>query len=191
MKNKLVYIAMFVAGAACGAGVTWQYFKKKYEQIAKEEIASVKATLLNKKKDTPDVSEPDENLAELKSDVKHLYSTEEKENYQNIAMTYTNYNDPGNDVKLDAARSVDHPYVIRPEEFDEIGYETVTLYYYADDFLADERDELVDDIENTVGLDFATHFGEFEDDSVFIRNDAKEVDYEILMSQQNYADIVN
>lgn len=179
---------MFVAGAACGAGVTWQYFKKKYEQIAKEEIASVKATLLNKK-DTPTESEmefePDRNPVEpeIRTQI---------EDYKDVVKQYVNYSNLVEQAtKPEVTRSVDHPYVIRPEEFDEIGYETVTLYYYADDFLADERDELVDDIENTVGLDFATHFGEFEDDSVFIRNDAKEVDYEILMSQQNYADIVN
>lgn len=176
---------MFVAGAACGAGATWQYFKKKYEQIAKEEIDSVKATLLNKKKDTPTKPEVESKPDTTKTDTKPL-NTKEKENYQNIAAGYVNYNDPGNDVKMNAARSVDKPYVIRPDEFDEIGYETVTLYYYEDKYLADERDELVDDIENTVGFDFATHFGEYEDDSVFIRNDTKEVDYEILMSQQSY-----
>lgn len=33
------------------------------------------------------------------------------------------------------------------------------------------------------------HFGEYEDDSVYVRNDAKKCDYEILLDQRNYQEI--
>ena len=86
------------------------------------------------------------------------------------------------------------PYVISPEEFGEMedeGYETISLIYYADKVLTDDDNELVEDVENTVGTESLTHFGEYEDDSVFVRNDRLKADYEILLDTRNYSDVVN
>ena len=49
--------------------------------------------------------------------------------------------------------------------------------------------EIVDDIEKVVGEDSLEHFGEYEDDSVYVRNDSKKCDYEILLDQRNYQEI--
>ena len=63
----------------------------------------------------------------------------------------------------------DKPYVISPEEFGEYEeYEKISLTYYGDQVLADENDELVEDVEGAVGFESLTHFGEYEDDSVFV-----------------------
>ena len=40
--SKSTNIVMFVLGAAVGSAATWYFTKKKYEQIAQEEIDSVK-----------------------------------------------------------------------------------------------------------------------------------------------------
>lgn len=40
-----------------------------------------------------------------------------------------------------------------------------------------------------LGGDSLEHFGEYEDDSVYVRNDAKKCDYEILLDQRNYQEI--
>ena len=86
---------------------------------------------------------------------------------------------------------VDKPYVIAPEEFGEMdGYNTISLTYYADNVLADDIDELVEDVDETVGLDSLNHFGEYEDDSVFVRNDRLRSDYEILRDNRTYEDWV-
>ena len=83
------------------------------------------------------------------------------------------------------------PYVISPEEFGEFeDYERISLSYYADQILADEDDEKVEDVDNVVGLESLIHFGEFEDDSVFVRNDRLKCDYEILLDQRTYSDII-
>ena len=42
----------------------------------------------------------------------------------------------------------------------------------------------------TIGKDSLTHFGEYEDDSVFVRNDRLKADYEILMDQRTYAEVL-
>ena len=50
--------------------------------------------------------------------------------------------------------------------------------------------DIVDDIEETVGIDSLTHFGEYEDGSVFVRNDERKCDYEILLDHRNYEDVI-
>ena len=69
-------------------------------------------------------------------------------------------------------------------------YSTISLTYYSDDVLTYESDELVEDVDDIVGADFAEHFGEYEDDSVFIRNDRMKTDFEILADKRNYSDVV-
>ena len=45
-------------------------------------------------------------------------------------------------------------------------------------------------MENTVGEDFEEHFGDYEEDSVFVRNDELGLDYEILRDMRNFSDVV-
>ena len=69
----------------------------------------------------------------------------------------------------------------------EEDYTKVSLTYFADGILADECGEIVDDVEEIIG-DGLDHFGEYEDDSVFVRSDAKRCDYEILKDLRDFSD---
>lgn len=51
MNKKLFGVIMFAVGAAVGSAVTWKLVKTKYEQIAEEEIASVKDELLGQREE--------------------------------------------------------------------------------------------------------------------------------------------
>ena len=62
-------------------------------------------------------------------------------------------------------------------------------YYEGDGFLADDMDELVDDIEDVVGFESLNHFGEYEEDAVHVRNDRLKADYEILVDTGNYNEV--
>ena len=87
--------------------------------------------------------------------------------------------------------SRDEPYIITPEEFGEIEeYDKITLTFYADKIVADENNEMMDDteIQQSIGFESLGHFGEYEDDSVFVRNDRLKTDYEILLDEENYSD---
>ena len=44
--------------------------------------------------------------------------------------------------------------------------------------------------EESVGKESLTHFGEYEDDSVFVRNDNLKADYEILADKRTYAELL-
>lgn len=164
---KLNNLIMFAAGAAIGSLVTWKLIKTKYEQIAQEEIDSVKEVYSNRNKteETADESKTDwidESIETLNNIIKesgYANASEEKEE----------------EIKME-------PYVIRPDEFGELDYDAITLTYYSNDILTDEMDQPMDEeeIEATIGQDSLTHFGEYEDDSVFVRNDELKIDYEIL-----------
>ncbi|HZK46450.1 MAG TPA: hypothetical protein VFC64_00760, partial [Atopostipes sp.] len=108
---------------------------------------------------------------------------------------YINYSDVEPETNKEEVNEesmdIDIPYVIPPEEFGEFdNYEKIGLTYYADQVLTDDDDKSVEDIEDTVGFDSLNHFGEYEDDSVFVRNDRLKCDYEILLDQRNYSDVI-
>lgn len=184
--SKVTNFVMFAMGTAVGSVITWHCVKKKYEQIAQEEIDSVKAVFMKKDPDmevtvseTPHQAEP--RKVEEKPSISEYAALLKNEGY-------TNYSGTG---KEEQTSMNDKPYVISPEEFGEYEeYEKISLTYYADQVLADENDELVEDVEGAVGFESLTHFGEYEDDSVFVRNDRLKCDYEILLDQRTYSDVV-
>ena len=189
--NKARGFVMFVLGAAVGSVATWQYAKKKYEQIAQEEIDSVKE-IFSRRESAADVEivTPEPQTAKVgkpeeKPDITEYAARLEREGY-------TNYSNVSAGEKKEEQEAMEmKPYVISPDEFGEFeDYERISLSYYADQILADEDDEKVEDVDNVVGLESLTHFGEFEDDSVFVRNDRLKCDYEILLDQRTYSDVI-
>ena len=84
------------------------------------------------------------------------------------------------------------PYVIDPDDFGEEGYHTVSLDYYADGVLAYMDSGAVikpEEVDEIVGRDSLTRFGEYERDTVYVRNDKRKTDYEILANVDKYSDI--
>ena len=197
MNSKLLSFLAFIMGASVGSLATWKFVEKKYKQIAQEEIDSVKETYAKMRKDDLEAKQADleEAKAKLHSDASEKVETpevkpEEVKEYEDVIArhNYTSYsnniNEKGGDVMTD------RPYIIPPEDFgDYPDYETISLTYYNDKVLTDEYNEIVDDIDDLIGEDSLNHFGEYEDDSVFVRNDALKVDYEILLDSANYSDI--
>lgn len=180
-KNTLINFALFTTGAAIGSVVTWKLLKTKYEQIAQEEIESVKETFQRLRED-----EEDELVGDIDIPTEPDHRTAEKPPLAEYAARVRDleYGDGEHEEKED--EPVDKPYVIEPGEFDELGYETVTLYLYEDGTITDEQDNIIDDIEGMTGAELIKHFGEYEDDSVFVRSDARQCDYEILRCQGKF-----
>lgn len=187
--NKTKNFMMFVLGVAVGSVVTWRYVEKKYERIAQEEIDSVKEVFSRREAEFTEDTEVQikaDNAKEKPSVIEYAARLREQ--------GYTNYSDMV-DEKLEEVKeepmSIDKPYVITPEEFGDLDdYEIISLTYYADQILADDNDVIVDDIEDVVGFDSLNSFGEYEDDSVFVRNDRLKCDYEILLDQRKYSDVI-
>ena len=187
--NKTINFMMFVLGVAVGSVVTWRYVEKKYEQIAQDEIDSVKEVFSKREAEFTEDTEVQikaDNARGKPSIIEYAAHLHEQ--------GYTNYSDMVDEKPEEVKEEpmiVDKPYVITPEEFGDLDdYETISLTYYADQILADDNDVIVDDIEDVVGFDSLNSFGEYEDDSVFVRNDRLKCDYEILLDQRKYSDVI-
>jgi hypothetical protein len=161
---KAVHAVVYAVGVLSGAAAGWYYTKKKYESILDEGIQSVK---------------------EIYSNRAYVEATpEEVESYVELTREYHPVEDISEPKKT---LGVEKPYVITPDEFGEMyDYEMVSLVYYEDQVLADDFGNLIDDVEEMIGFESLTHFGEYEDDSVFVRNDAKMCDFEILKDIRTY-----
>lgn len=186
--SKTTNVVVFVLGTVVGSMVTWQYLKKRYEQIAQEEIDSIKAAFTKREVESlgSEIAKGVANgLKHTKEKVNEYAALLQKEGYINDS-NMSDISEREGDIS-----SEDRPYVIYPEEFGEFNdYEKISLTYYADQILADENDELIDDVEDVVGFESLAHFGEYENDSVFVRNDRLKSDYEILIDRRLYSDVV-
>ena len=206
MNSTLKGVLIFVLGAAAGSLATWKLIEKKYKDIAQEEIDSVKDTFSKMKKneypdkleDYPDFEEFDD--SDDSDDVEEEPKPEQKIDRNNkpdiveyakiLSETgYTNYAERQDKKEKKGVEPVEdkRPYVISPDEFGEKdGYENVTLTYYADGVLTDYFDNVISNVDEVVGFDSLDHFGEYEDDVVFVRNEKMETDYEILRDLRDF-----
>ena len=187
---------IFAAGAAIGSAVAWLYAKKYYEQIANEEIESMKEWLARRVEEQDEAAEEETPEPATKSvspsakpDLMEYASKVKDLSYFDYSRRNEKPEEPEkpDDEEVDI---LDEPYVIKPEIFgEEDDYEEVSLTHYADGVLCDEQDNPIEDVDGLVGADYAEHFGEYEDDSVFIRNDRLKIDFEILADQRNFSDL--
>lgn len=111
-----------------------------------------------------------------------------EEEYDNIIKD-EGYETIENEEREEEDDMEDKPYVITPEEFGEGEYETESLIYYDDDVLTYENGKVIDNVDEIVGVGSLYTFGQYEDDSVFVRNDKLKKDFEILADERNYYDI--
>ena len=191
MRNTLINCVAFAVGAAVGSAVTWKLVKTKYERIAQEEIDSVKETFSDKQSE-PVMGDTEDGITEEpivgQIDIREYAEKLHDMNY----VDYSNSSRPDVMANKKAERA-NVPYVISPDEFAELKeYETVSLTYYKEDkVLTYENDEIVEDVDALVGRESLNHFGEYEDDSVFVRDDELKRDYEILLDQRKFTDVVN
>ena len=191
MKGTLSKLFIFATGAAVGAVVTLKLVQEKYDRLYHEEIESYREMTQEKKAKTL----KEEKDAALDRIGKELKAAAEKPDIRTYAAKiqkegYTDYANTGTGETETVAD--DGPVVIEPDEFGEIeDYEQVYLTYYNDGVLADDRDEVIEDVDNVVGIASLSRIGEFAEDTLHVRNDFWQTYYEILRDKRNYADVVN
>ena len=182
-SGTLSKLLMFAVGAAVGSAVTWKLLEKRYEQRVQEDTQSIREAFEN----APKYIEPDN------SDEASEFSEEDIQQLEelNNELGYVNYsNSPSTITPIKKEKNdVDRPYVISPEEFGECDYRTISLTYYKDKVLADDMDNIIDDVDEAVGLSSLETFGQYEDDSVFVRNDSRKHDYEICLDERTYSEV--
>lgn len=90
------------------------------------------------------------------------------------------------------AENPDKPYILHHDEYfeNETEFEQSTLTYYTgDDTLVDEQSMPVGDDASVVGLDALTAFGHGSKDKnvVYVRNEALEMDFEIVKDERKFS----
>ena len=184
MNEQLKNLLIFSAGAIIGTVATWAFVKTKYEQMAQDEIEEIRDLYL-KKSHTIEKEEPKDKPKDEPTQVEEDLAEDYKKRIENLGYTKQKDREGGKrDMKTD------EPYIITPDEFgDQDNYETNTLTYYSDGVLTDETGIIVDNVDEVVGNDSLNHFGEYEDDTVFVRNDRHECDYEIQKDTRKFTDV--
>lgn len=186
MNEQLKNLLIFSAGAIIGTVATWAFVKNRYEQMAHDEIEEIRDLYLEKSHKI-EKEEPDDHKDESVEDtvVKEDRTEDYKKKVEELGYMRQRDREGGkHDMKIE------DPYIITPDEFgDQDNYETNTLTYYSDGVLTDETGIIVDNIDEVVGNDSLNHFGEYEDDTVFVRNDRHECDYEIQKDTRKFADV--
>ena len=206
MNNKVFGAIIFTAGAIIGSLVTWKVIKTKYEDIAQEEINSVKEEYTRlmvsmKKKLNDSVTYKDDNNEDDRSE-KDTDNIDDSimTNYNEIIKSYRSSDDEENtqnekegeekEEDNDGVSYMEAPYVISPDDFGSIpGYNVEPLDYFADGILADGWGVELD-IAEIIGEDGINHLRDYDDDVVYVRNEQTKLEYEVTRDPRTYAEAV-
>lgn len=200
-------IISFIVGAVVGAVSTFfgvnTYLKKQYDDKMDEEIQSVKDSFRNQlriikesydrqaAKET-DISNPPkvQNEIDKKEDTNKTEALKEYENIKrsNNYICYSDAEQKGKEDEVEEGK----PYVITGDQFGEYpDYDAMDLLYFADGVLTDDDYNVIEDIDATISKSSLDHFGEYEEDTVYVRNDELACDYNVTKDERNYADLAN
>lgn len=178
MNDKLSSVIIFCGGVFIGGFLTWDFFKTKYEKIADEEIASVKETFEHRE------PRPDKNYKveeTLKGNDAYI-NIIDSNSYRNYSNTSIETDKKGGTADMELKQ----PYVITPEQYeDNVDYTKVSLTWYSDEVLEDDWGNVLDP-DDVIGSDALKTFGQYEKDSVFVRDDDEQIDYEVLLDTRSY-----
>lgn len=197
--------AMFGVGLVVGVGATYwvanMHLKAKYAAIADEEVASVKSVYEAKREE---LVEEEEELLQKKYEESQFRKLTEDLEYREKDIPDTIHNQHVRREEVITVHSTqiiggpdddqdpENPYVIPLEEFMENDdYEKVSItYWYKDDTLADEREQIIPDVNRTVGGENLKMFGigSQNEDTVYIRNVRIKTDFEVTRDERSFVE---
>ena len=189
MNKGVVAFLGFAVGSVAGFFAGRKLSEQHYNQMVEEEIESVKQAFRNYSKTRisgkkPEKKNNDGEAVDMKKEAAKKKG--ERKDYRAY------YGNGKTEVKQETEPDEEESgiRVISPDDFDSVGYDTVSLKYYADGVVTDDYGEPMseEEIENSITRESLSHFGEYEEDSVFVRNDLMKTDYEILMDGSKYCE---
>ena len=214
MNKSIFGVVGFVLGAAAGSLVTWKLIEKKYMDMADDEIRSVKemyrskivnAEVLDEKNDdmfvarrgpeftvSMELTDEGKQLAEKLNELTGTYlSDAEKPDYTVYSQAKEKHNVFDDAMPSEPEIKHDEPYIIDPTEYGEFSeYEQRELTYYKDGIICENDTDMIDPDDIFGDLDVGDHFGEYENDRVFVRDDKRQVDYEILRDERTFMEVL-
>lgn len=191
-------LGIFAVGCLTGGLAVRTYFKKKYEKISEEEIASMRDYIQKKEKELKEKKESSyNNYKTLESDsvAKSVYFNYQKPADEDEIVDYEEYRNERMEEMAEKEHPEDDipesPYRISADDFinNEVFDKETLTFYEEDAALTDEQDQIVE-ISNTIGQDAYTYFLDADVDEMFVRNPKLSIDFEIVRSLGSYLETV-
>ena len=197
-KLQQNYILIFVGGIAVGGLSAWAYTKSYYKKVTEDKLEIIRSHYKKKQENMVEISTehlrwPPEEPVTISN-----ASEEEMTDYIQKAVEYLS-DSPIDYSHIEAGILPkeeiveDTPYEISSDEFGEFDdYECITLTYFLDEVLVDDQYQILDEPISLVGdISLIEHdVGEFAEDCIYIRNDAKRCDFEIIYALETYKDYI-
>lgn len=175
--KQLLY---FLAGAMSGVFVGFVVTKRHYEEIMDEEIESVKEAYREEKETIKRVEK-----AEKKIEADYVsHSSLEDMGY---AVVDVNLDPVKNDFPREEREQ--EPYVITYDDYsaEHLGFDKQFIIYWAGNGILTSEDGTEElDIDQFIGRECLSRFGEDEANTVFVRNEMFSTDYEIFYNENSY-----
>lgn len=187
-------ILYFSLGAASGALIAWYLTKRKYEAIIDEEIAEVKEAY----KDDSGAYDYTNDKKTYRANVRNLDYISNEPKIKPVPMNEDLLDENGVIDEVERELEVTNefpgeksriPYVIGPDayfnELSNVFDKETTTYYAGNDTLVTESEEVLM-IPDTIGRESLDHFGEYEEGTLFVRNERLGMDFEVVYSEGSY-----
>lgn len=212
VKNALSFAAGLITGGVTGFMVAQRTMKTALDKELEEQIKDVKEHYKLLRKDG-EYSSPiaiAENYDEVLEGLEYLShksttdeassddeSEYEEEDTETEEVEVESETEEVEDIQVGNVfeRNQNEPYVISTLDFmnGEDSFDKITITYFEeDDTLCDEREEVIPNVEATVGTEALTKFGHLSDDSkiVYVRNERIKTDFEIALDTRSYTEVV-
>lgn len=205
MHRTITNIFMLAVGAVIGSAATWVYSQKKYSQLIQSEIEKTKEYYSDKESDESEaknIQNPEEEKQLEEEKKKAVQTSADIINQSGYDMSsysdYTRFSKPKEEHPETVQKNLEtfgsdenFPVVIAPESYGEIeDYATHEYTYFKDGVVVDDDGDVIDPekVRSMLGIDFASHIGDFEADAVHIQNDLMKTYFEILAEPYDYND---
>lgn len=176
-------VLYFSLGAIVGSGVTLLCVRKHYAKKADAEISAIKEAYgASEDKVCEDACKED--FEEVKEEYEKIIYENEYNEEDDAEDSYIIHDEYPREERASK------PYVIGPDLYSEDfhGFDKcVLVYWHGNDMLLTDEQEVMD-IETTIGRSSLEHFGEYESDTVFVRNERLGCDFEVLLEEGSYAE---
>lgn len=195
MNNTMIkQVLIFAAGAVAGSLATYVAMKNKCEKRIQDEVDSVKKALYGDEEDSEPI--PDEQDGKLYSGpiTPVREEKEEQDVFKSMVRGYgysSELEQTAEKVKTSVKKDY-APEVIPPEEYGEIEeYDQLEYTYFADCVVVDSDGDIVDgdEVEDTISFESLNHFGDYEADSVFVKNDVRHAYYAVYKDLRRHSDV--
>lgn len=187
LNTKLCNVLMFATGAAIGSLVTWKIMKTRCERLIQAEVDAFVEDWSSRERKPESEYNPaegddewDDDEDEDEDDEDDIYDSVA---YHELTKRYNTFGEGGEDE----VPYINGPYVISPDEFGDgnVGHDLHYITYYDDGVLADSWGVKMD-IDETIGVDSLDHFGDYAEETVHVRNERLQIDYEVTLDPRTY-----